>query len=63
LRHAPSIDYRNAEDKKVLVCELALIKALDMLDELQPGIAQEDWYHELSTAIDDHIKKFVVTRH
>ncbi len=57
------MDYRNPEDKKVLVCELALIKALDRLDELQPGIDQEDWYRELGTAIDDHIKKFVTVMH
>ncbi len=56
------MDYRNAEDKKLLVCESALMSALDKLDELQPDI-NEDWYHELSTAIDDHIKKFVRTRH
>ena len=57
------MDYRNPEDKKVLVCELALIKALDRHDELQPGIDQEDWYRELGTAIDDHIKKFVTVMH
>ncbi len=57
------MDYRNLEDKKILVCESALMKALDVLDELQPGIAQEDWYHELSTAIDEHFKKFVTELH
>ena len=60
--HSP-IDYRDNEDKKVLVDEAALMKALDILDELQPGIAQEDWYHELSTAIDEHFKKYVTRRH
>ena len=25
--------------------------------------AQEDWYHELSTAIDEHFKKHVTSRH
>ena len=46
------MDYRDDEDKKVLVDEAALMKALDILDELSPGIAQEDWYHELPTDID-----------
>ena len=53
------MDYRDPEDRKLLVDESALMKALDMLDELSPGIAQEDWYHELSTAIDEHFKKYV----
>ena len=57
------MDYRSPEDKKVLVCESALMKALDMLDELKPGIAQEDWYHELSTSIDEHFKKYIRPRH
>tara|TARA_B110000503_G_scaffold109513_1_gene163877 strand:+ start:1411 stop:1584 length:174 start_codon:yes stop_codon:yes gene_type:complete len=57
------MDYRDDEDKKVLVCEAALMKALDTLDDLKPGIAQEDWYHELSTAIDEHFKKFLHRMH
>ena len=47
---------RSDEDRLVAVDEAALIKALDMLDELSPGIAREDWYHELSTALDQHLK-------
>ena len=57
------MDYRNPEDKKLLVCESALMKALDVLDELSPGIAQEDWYHELSSAVDDHFKKHLHWTH
>jgi hypothetical protein len=35
------MDHRNPEDRKVLVNESALMKALDMLDELSLGISQE----------------------
>ena len=37
------------------------MKALDVLDELQTGIAQEGLYHELDTAIDEYFKKYVST--
>ena len=39
------------------------MKALDTLDELKPGIAQEDWYQELAIAFDEHFKKLVHLRH
>jgi hypothetical protein len=54
------MDYRNPEDKKVLVDEMALMKALDALDELTSEFNEEDLYIELSDAIDRNIKKFVV---
>ena len=56
------MNYRDPEDKKALVCESALMKALNTLDELQPGLAQEDRYHELPSAIDDHFKNHLVRR-
>jgi hypothetical protein len=33
------MDYRDDEDSKVLVDEATLMKVLDVLDELMPGIA------------------------
>lgn len=57
------MDYRNPEDRKVLVDESALMKALVKLDELSLDVTKEDWYHELSTAIDEHFKKYVHRTH
>ena len=57
------MDYRNPEDKNVLVCELALMKALDALDELTSDFEEDDWYIELSDAIDRNIKKYVTELH
>ena len=57
------MDDREPEERQLLVDESALMKALDMLDELSPGIARENWYHELSRALDLHLKKSIKRVH
>ena len=57
------MDDREPEERLLLVDEFALIKALDMLDELSPGIARENWYQELSRALDLHLKKSIKRVH
>jgi hypothetical protein len=53
------MDDREPEERLLLVGEVALMKALDELDELSPGIVSENWYQELSRALDLHLKKAI----
>ena len=57
------MDDREPEERLLLVDESALMKALDALDELSPGVAREDWYHELSRALDLHLKQSIKRVH
>ena len=53
------MDDREPEERLLLVGEVALMKALDRLDELSPGIVRENWYQELSRALNLHLKKAI----
>ena len=41
------MDDREPEERLLLVGEVALMKALDRLDELSPGIVSENWYQDV----------------
>ena len=57
------MDDREPEERILLVGEFALMKALDELDELSPGIVSENWYQELSRALDLHLQKAIKRVH
>ena len=57
------MDDREPEERLLLVGEVALMKALDRLHELSPGIVSENWYQELSRALDLHLQKAIKRVH
>ena len=57
------MDDREPEERLLLVGEVALMKTLDRLDELSPGIVSENWYQELSRALDLHLQKAIKRVH
>ena len=57
------MDDSEPEERLLLVGEVALMKALDRLDELSPGIVSEHWYQELSRTLDLHLQKAIKRVH
>lgn len=47
---------KHEENRQVAVSERDLILALDHLDNIAPDVQREDWYKNLSRALDLHLK-------